>query len=139
MRDYILHLIEQFVIALARAMGLLRDGDQLQARMALENMYRQYLGLPPETVQALGLGPLLALISADPDRFAERAYMLSGMLRLHALLLGPSGAACNLMERALEVAKEGEARGGDSWRERFQEMEPGMREELAALQSTTQK
>ncbi len=138
MRDYVLFLIQQFIHALARALGLVRSGDYHHARLQIEELYRVYLGIPPENARAIGLPALLAMIGADPSRFCERAYLLCGILRADAQLQqaqGDTAAAQELIGRARLAAEAGIARSDQHWRAQFVECLALIEEEAAAMQS----
>ena len=78
-RDYILRLIQEFSIFLARLAGLKDRNDPEVIFLELERSFRQFLGYDSPLLESLGpegaLGVLSAADGGDPDRLAMAAIL----------------------------------------------------------------
>ncbi len=101
--DYILRMIEQFGAIIRHLLGLYRDGKSPLLRMAIDNAYRDRLGLGSEQVGRMSDQQLLALLrfhSQGIDWWWEGAY-LAALLATEARLLADDDAADAAAQRAL--------------------------------------
>ncbi len=101
--DYILRMIAQFGAIIRHILGLYRDGKSPLARIAIDNAYRDRLGVGSDQVAALSDRQLLALLrfhSHGDDWWSEGAY-LAALLTAEAHLLSDDGEADAAAARAL--------------------------------------
>lgn len=67
-RDYVIRLIQQFVVLLARIAGLKAKDDPEIILLETETGLKTFTGLDPELVRTLSAGALSAILTArDPD------------------------------------------------------------------------
>lgn len=101
--DYILRMIAQFGAIIRHILGLYRDGKSPLARIAIDNAYRDRLGVGSDQVAALSDRQLLALLrfhSHGEDWWSEGAY-LAALLTTEARLLSDDGEEDAAATRAL--------------------------------------
>lgn len=67
-RDYVIRMIQQFVVLLARIAGLKAKDDPEILLLETEAGLRQFTGMDPELVRSLSAAALLTILSArDPE------------------------------------------------------------------------
>ncbi|MBI39510.1 MAG: hypothetical protein CMF59_07920 [Leptospiraceae bacterium] len=78
-RDYILRLIQEFAVFLARLTGLKDRNDPEAVFLELERSFRQFLGYDSPLLESLGPEGTLAVLSAadggNPDQLAMGAIL----------------------------------------------------------------
>lgn len=101
--DYILRMIEQFGAIIRHILGLYRDGQSPLVRIAIDNAYRDRLGVGSDQVALLSVQQLLALLrfhNTSEDWWNEGAY-LAALLTVEARLLSDDGEADTAATRNL--------------------------------------
>jgi len=104
-RDYLMRMIEQFVQAIARILGLAKDGRLEEAKTELDAAYAK-LGISRSMIERLDAASLRLLLGEDKLRIVA---MLFGAEAKLLRLEGKEQAAHSLDERAREI---GGAAGG---------------------------
>ncbi|GIV88057.1 MAG: hypothetical protein KatS3mg055_0575 [Chloroflexus sp.] len=101
--DYILRMIAQFGAIIRYILGLYRDGKSPLVRIAIDNAYRDRLGIGSDHVASLSDRQLLALLrfhNQSEDWWSEGAY-LAALLTIEARLLSDDGESDAAAARAL--------------------------------------
>ncbi|MCB1165379.1 MAG: hypothetical protein KDK33_04440 [Leptospiraceae bacterium] len=87
-RDYILRLIQEFMVFLGRLMGLKDKNDPDVILLELERSFRQFLGYDSPLLESLGPDGVLAVLSAgdggSPDQLAIAAILFSEKAKNYA-------------------------------------------------------
>lgn len=102
--DYVMRMIEQFVRAVAKIIGLRESGEKEEAYILLQDTLKGALGVNADTVDALDYDAFLAVMGTGGALTAERYVLLSELLRLKAefaLDEGREAAAVDLYDKAL--------------------------------------
>ena len=132
-KDFVLFMIEQFARMLAVILARITDGKFEDARLLMEQVYRQYLGLNSDLVQRLSHRTMLDLQRIHAEQYDDRCVVLAALLRMEAKLAIETGrheAAFSFLAQALRVLGDrgpGEGRprerGGDEqWQAIGQEL-----------------
>ncbi|WP_298816997.1 DUF6483 family protein [Chloroflexus sp.] len=101
--DYILRMIDQFGAIIRHILGLYRNGQSPLARIAIDNAYRDRLGVGSDQVAALSVQQLLALLrfhGVGEDWRSEGAFLVA-LLTVESRLLSDDGAEDAAAMRAL--------------------------------------
>ncbi len=101
--DYILRMIAQFGAIIRHILGLYRDGKSPLARIAIDNAYRDRLGVGSDQVAALSDRQLLALLRfhSHGENWWNEGAFLAALLTAEARLLGDDGETDAAAARAL--------------------------------------
>ncbi len=102
--DYVMRMIEQFVRAIQKIIGLRESGEQAEAKALLEDTLNGLLGINADTVDALDYDGFIGVMSAGGELTPERYLLLSELLRLKADFArdeGREAAAVDLYDKAL--------------------------------------
>ncbi len=101
--DYVMRMIEQFVRAIQKIMGLKESGEQAEAKALLEDTLNGLLGINADTVDALDYDGFIGVMNAGGALSSDRYILLSELLRLKAEFAREEGkdAAVDLYDKAL--------------------------------------
>ncbi len=101
--DYVMRMIEQFVRAIQKIMGLKESGGQAEAKALLEDTLNGLLGINADTVDALDYDGFIGVMNAGGALSSDRYILLSELLRLKAEFAREEGkdAAVDLYDKAL--------------------------------------
>ncbi len=105
-RDFILRLIEEFFLFLARALGTFQKKDIPQAEASIDLAYRRFLGLSADFAERASLDSLLTLFRVDPDRAGPQCLIAAELMRARGLIRREEGRddeAERLLLRALDL------------------------------------
>lgn len=86
-KDFILFVIEQFARVLKKILAQILGGEHDDAEFQIEQIYRQYLGLNSDLIDAFAFSYLMHLQSADPEQYPDRCIVLAEILNLDSVLL----------------------------------------------------
>ena len=122
-KDFVLFMIEQFARIVAVILARITDGKFEEARLLMEQVYRQHLGLNSDLIQRLSHHTLLDLQRIHVEQYDDRCVVLAALLRMEsklALETGRREEAFAFLAQALRVLGDrapGEGRprdrGGD--------------------------
>lgn len=128
--DFIMRMIEQLTLAIARVLGFKQAGELSRAAMEVDDTCRTLIGLDPDTVLRLPLAALLDMLRSQGRLDSDRAAALARLLYEKGLILaaaGDAGAAhaCDVRAFCLfdEVATAGDASALELHREALEELE----------------
>lgn len=100
-RDYILRLIQEFSVFLARLAGLKDRNDPEVIFLELERSFRQFLGYDSPLLESLGAEGALSVLSAadggNPDRLAMAAILFREKSKNYSVY-GDEGKAVKCMQ-----------------------------------------
>ena len=90
-RDFILRLIEEFFMFLAKALGTFQKKDIPRAEASIDLAYRRFLGLSAEFAERTSIDSLLALFRVDPDRSASQCLIAAELMRARGMIRREQG------------------------------------------------
>ncbi|HBS04115.1 MAG TPA: hypothetical protein DEA96_04055 [Leptospiraceae bacterium] len=111
-RDYILRLIQEFAVFLARLTGLKDRNDPEVVFLELERSFRQFLGYDSPLLESLGPDGALSVLSAadggNPDQLAMGAILFREKAENYRKYGDPGMAAkCEKLSARLSQAIDG--------------------------------
>lgn len=104
-RDFILRLIEEFFLFLAKALGTFQKKDIPQAEASIDLAYRRFLGLSADFAERATVDSLVALFRVDPDRAGAQCLIAAELMRARGLIRraeGRNDEADRLLTKALD-------------------------------------
>jgi hypothetical protein len=115
--DYIMRMIRQFGQIYAYILGLRRRGQHPLALIAIDNAYRERLGLGSDAVAALSDSQLMALVrfGQTADSWRETGAFVAALLHSEAAILQEQGQPDDATPRAmlaLQLLLEGQLADG---------------------------
>ena len=86
-RDYIIRMIQQFIVFIAELAGLKKKDDPEVILMRLEGAYQQFTGMKSEVVRSLSAEGIVSLFSATGEVDYNRILVTAILLREEAAAL----------------------------------------------------
>lgn len=102
--DYVMRMIELFVRAVAKIVGLREAGEKDEAYILLQDTIKGALGVNADTVDGLDYDAFVAIMAAGGDLTPERYLLLSELMRIKGEMAreeGQEALAAGLLEKAL--------------------------------------
>ena len=90
-KDYLMRLIEQFTVGLARIIAMKSADKIAEKQQAINELINELTGLSEAGIERLSSGDLIDLVSGFQAVNPEKCFMLSEMLKLKADVLDSLG------------------------------------------------
>ena len=85
-RDYVIRLLQQFIMMMAKLTGLLEKDDPRVVELELESGFQSFLGLPRHLAVRMDVNAILHMLSVTGELDADRAAMMGLLFRKEAEL-----------------------------------------------------
>jgi len=90
-KDFIIFLIEQFARLVARIVAMITNREYDDAAFYIEQVYRQYLGVNSDLINAFSYRSLMSMMKIDPEAYGDKCIVLAELLRLEGRMFFEQG------------------------------------------------